>query len=116
MGFSGNEDVDLAKYQCARCGKNPETSQEVFRGCQCGHRLFRIIPNASNSLRYQELNPKPKNHEDMEFLTVRERCIGVYDINVGQLMPKDSKLNKSPLIAGNEGVFTIQLDSSKKKK
>ncbi|NHJ01395.1 MAG: hypothetical protein EAX86_04595 [Candidatus Heimdallarchaeota archaeon] len=113
MAYLGDEEVNLAKYQCAKCGKRPETSQEVFRGCQCGHRLFRIVSSYTKPMTQSGLR-KNAQKEDLEFLTVRERSIGVYDINVGQLLPQNSK-QKTPMIAGNEGVFTIQLDSKKKK-
>jgi predicted nucleic acid-binding Zn-ribbon protein len=53
--------------------------------------------------------------EDMEFLTIRERKIGIYDINVDKLLKREPKKEKSPVVAGNNGVYSIRLSSSPKK-
>ena len=114
MSFA-NDEIDLKKYQCAQCNRNPENPIELFRGCTCGHRLFRIISNNKQQFSPNK-NDKMSNCMNKEdFLTIRERSIGIYDINVDNLLKRKSKEEKSPVVAGNNGVYSIRLDSSKKK-
>jgi predicted nucleic acid-binding Zn-ribbon protein len=110
-----NSDILLDKYQCAKCGKTPENAHEVFKGCSCGHRLFRII------IKYSRVSQKEKDYisssnKDMGFLTVRERGIGIYDINVEKLLEIGVGDVDSPVIAGNNGIFSIHLKNQKKTK
>ncbi|MHA1972102.1 MAG: hypothetical protein ACTSW1_03845 [Candidatus Hodarchaeales archaeon] len=108
MLSSESETIDLTRYQCAKCGKTPQQAIDLFKGCQCGHRLFRIVIKSENGKNKAKDNDNPQ--EEMEFLTIRERDIGVYDINVEKLLGSDSKDKSDPLVVGNKGVFSIRLD------
>ncbi len=115
MSLTSGE-VNLTRYRCAKCDRTPEKANELFTGCTCGHRLFRLrmqpeTPKVSSLTPDKTLYSK----EDMEFLTIRERQIGIYDINVDTLLKRKTKKEKSPVVAGNNGVYSIRLDSSTKK-
>lgn len=113
MSFSDNT-IDLSRYECARCSRTPKKAREIFQGCICGHRFFRIKPQNKNT--QSDLN-KEKNTcstPDMDFLTIREREIGVYDINVEKMLVEKTKKGSTPIIAGNKGVFSIRLENLKK--
>ncbi len=109
-----NSDISLEKYRCAKCGKTPENAHEVFRGCKCGHRSFRILTN-------EEKKDQNFKHKDdlsqvgMDFLTVRERGVGIYDINVEKLLDGKKDKSEQPVIAGNKGIFSIHLTTQKPK-
>ncbi|MFX0170920.1 MAG: hypothetical protein ACFE9L_03275 [Candidatus Hodarchaeota archaeon] len=113
MAFS-DKDIDLGRYECARCRRTPEFAQEIFQGCSCGHRFFRIKPQQENSLTNIDSGEKSQPTADMEFLTVREREIGIYDINVEKILVKNLNKSLSPMIAGSKGVYSIRLENTKK--
>ncbi|UCE13342.1 MAG: hypothetical protein JSV04_14300 [Candidatus Heimdallarchaeota archaeon] len=119
MAFS-NQDIDLTRYQCAQCARTPERAQELFQGCICGHRLFRIIHKNNSShlkLNKQERNTSYENSKDLDFLTVHEHEIGVYEINVDKLLSnKPNKRQSSPVVVGNEGIFSIHIQQHKKRR
>ncbi len=110
-----SRDISLSKYQCAKCGRNPQKAEEVFQGCSCGHRLFRIIMN--NQRDHQlERNEPSSPVGDMEFLSVRERGIGIYDINVDKLLSNGNEEPESPVVAGTNGIYSINVQSKLRKK
>lgn len=114
MAFSSS-DISLEKYRCAKCGKTPEKAHEVFRGCTCGHRLFRILTNKQR--KDQTFNNKDNlSQAGMDFLTVREQSVGIYDINVEKLLNGENGTIEQPVIAGNNGIFSIHLKNQKLKK
>ncbi len=51
----------------------------------------------------------------MGFLTIRERKIGIYDINVKKLLDIEPK-KESTVVAGNNGVYSIRIQPPKRKK
>ncbi|MHA1993841.1 MAG: hypothetical protein ACW97Z_04830 [Candidatus Hodarchaeales archaeon] len=114
MALTSGE-VNLSRYRCAKCDRTPEKANELFTGCSCGHRLFRLRLQPSTSKR-ASIPPDKTTYtkEDMEFLTIRERQIGIYDINVDKLLKREPQKKKSPVIAGNNGVYSIRLDSTSK--
>ncbi len=115
MALTSGE-VNLSRYRCAKCDRTPEKANELFTGCTCGHRLFRLRMQPQTNKNVSVTADKTiYSKEDMEFLTIRERQIGIYDINVDNLLKRKSKKEKSPVIAGNNGVYSIRLDSSKNK-
>lgn len=108
--------INLNRYQCAQCKRAPTKAQELFHGCTCGHRLFRIIRQNEN-----DIIPNKKTKHDaiktnkMNFLTVQELEVGIYNINVEKLFSdKYDEKTTSPVIVGNNGVFSIHLKSYKK--
>ncbi len=114
-----NGEVNLDRYRCAKCSRKPSNANELLKGCICGHRLFRLHMNKSTSenqnqtslSQQQRVSPK-----DMGFLTIRERRVGIYDINVEKLLqPEVEESQESPVIAGNNGIYSIRLDSRGKK-
>lgn len=114
MSITSGE-VNLERYRCAKCGQTPKFSAQLFTGCACGHRLFRLNMKHEKANTLTEKKPittKPKN---MGFLTIRERKIGVYDINVEKLLDIEPKKD-SAVIAGNNGVYSIRIRTPKKKK
>jgi predicted nucleic acid-binding Zn-ribbon protein len=123
--FDGNtvslidNEINLNRYQCALCGKTPEKAQEVFQGCICGHRLFRIVHQKkeikSNVSQRVKKDPM-KKMDNLNFLTVHELEVGIYDINVDKLFAgKSGKKDSTPVVVGNKGVFSIHLEHQKKK-
>jgi hypothetical protein len=84
VSFS-NKTINLSRYECARCSRTPKKAREIFQGCI----------------------------SDMDFLTIREREIGVYDINVEKMLVEKTKKGSTPIIAGNKGVFSIRLENLK---
>ncbi|UCG04070.1 MAG: hypothetical protein JSW11_08795 [Candidatus Heimdallarchaeota archaeon] len=105
--------INLNQYQCAQCQRTPTKSQELFHGCICGHRLFRIIRN--NIPPKNKTQHDVKKAENMNFLTVQEIEVGRYNINVEKLLSdKTDKKTSSPVIVGNNGVFSIHLKPYKK--
>jgi predicted nucleic acid-binding Zn-ribbon protein len=118
VSFTDSE-INLNRYQCAQCGKAPEKAQELFKGCICGHRLFRILHQKekipSNISKRVKRDPIEKM-DDMNFLTVQELEVGIYDINVEKLFAgKSDKKDSTPVVVGNKGVFSIHLKHQKKK-
>ncbi|MFX0051880.1 MAG: hypothetical protein ACFFAJ_00310 [Candidatus Hodarchaeota archaeon] len=113
MSFS-DKDINLGRYECARCRRTPEIAQEIFQGCICGHRFFRIRPQNEDSLADINRGKKSRLTADMEFLTIREREIGIYDINVEKILLKKQDKRMSPMIAGNKGVYSIHFENTKK--
>ncbi|UCG89929.1 MAG: hypothetical protein JSU57_05560 [Candidatus Heimdallarchaeota archaeon] len=117
MSFSDSE-INLSRYKCAQCNRTPTNAQELFQGCICGHRLFRIIRQNNSSL--SSTNTKERKSpvvrkEDLNFLTVHELEVGIYDINVEKLLAgKSDKIRSSPVVVGNEGVFSIRFQHQKK--
>lgn len=110
-------EVNLDRYRCAKCNRKPAGAEEILKGCTCGHRLFRLQLNKSsveNKSIYKR-SMKQEKPEDMDFLTIRERRIGIYDINVEKLMQPEMEEEESPVIAGNNGIYSIRLDSRGKK-
>ena len=114
MALTSGE-VNLTRYRCAKCDRTPEKANELFTGCECGHRLFRLRlqPKATQPVSFTP--EKTGRPEDMEFLTIREKQIGIYDINVDKLLKCEPQKKKTPVIAGNNGVYSIRLNSSIKK-
>ena len=116
MSFS--DDINLRRYQCAQCRRTPEKAQELFQGCVCGHRLFRLITKENKALPDLELRMRKDERKDrkrVDFLSVHEVEVGIYDINVEQLLNnKAGKKNSTPVIVGNDGVFSIHLQHQKK--
>lgn len=117
MNFSDSE-INLNRYKCAQCGRTPSNAQALFQGCICGHRLFRIVRQHEGT--YSSINKREKKYpigkkKDMNFLTVHELEVGIYDINVEKLLTdKTGKIPSSPVVVGNEGVFSIRLQHQKK--
>lgn len=115
---SFSDDINLKRYQCAQCRRTPEKAQELFQGCVCGHRLFRLITEKNNvqpTLDMRLRKDVRKDQKSVDFLTVHEIEVGIYDINVEQLLSnKPSKKNSSPVIVGNDGVFSIHFQHQKK--
>ena len=114
MAFSDRE-ISLSKYKCAKCGRNPQKAEEVFQGCSCGHRLFRIIINQQRDIQLERTEPSPPVG-DMEFLSVRERGIGIYDINVDKLLTNGTEESDSPVVAGTNGIYSINVQPKMRKK
>ncbi len=114
MTFS-SRDISLSKYQCAKCGRNPQKAEEVFQGCSCGHRLFRIIMNNHHDYQLEPSEPS-SSVGDMEFLSVRERGIGIYDINVDKLLNNGNEEPESPVVAGTNGIYSINVQPKMRKK
>ena len=115
MVFFNNNNINLRRYQCAKCGRTPESSHEVFKGCTCGHRLFRIISDNISNSKDEKIN-SISSHCDFDFLSVRERGVGIYDINVDKLLGENEQKKDLTVVAGNNGVFTIHLQPVKRKK
>ncbi len=117
MRLADNE-INLNRYQCAQCRRTPENAQELFKGCVCGHRLFRILTqqNTPHSKIPRKVTRNPvERKKDNNFLTVHELEVGIYDINVEKLFDgKSGKKQFSPVVVGNEGVFSIHLQHHKK--
>ena len=114
MSFADKK-VDLNRYQCARCHRAPAEAQELFQGCTCGHRLFRIIRNDNEAISLQRARNNGKKADRLNFLTVQELEVGRYSINVEKLLSdKPDEKTSSPVIVGNNGVFSIHLKPYKK--
>ena len=110
-------EVNLDRYRCAKCNRKPSDATEILKGCTCGHRLFRLQLN-NNSVKKESPNSsilKQERPSDMGFLTIRERRVGIYDINVEKLLEPEKTRDDSAVIAGNNGIYSIKLDSHKKK-
>jgi predicted nucleic acid-binding Zn-ribbon protein len=113
-----NGEVNLDRYRCAKCSRKPSNAIEILKGCTCGHRLFRLQLNNNSSVSKEKLSHKTNremNRQDMGFLTIRERQVGIYDINVEKLLQPEMEEEESPVIAGNNGIYSIRLDSHRKK-
>ncbi|MHA2237307.1 MAG: hypothetical protein ACXAB2_02925 [Candidatus Hodarchaeales archaeon] len=108
-------DINLKRYQCAKCGQTPEVSTQLFTGCVCGHRLFRLNVQKKSTNLSSEKSPNDSGSKDMGFLTIRERKIGIYDINVEKLLDNKPKKD-STVVAGNNGVYSIRFQPPKKKR
>ena len=109
-------EINLNRYQCAQCHRPPTKAQELFHGCTCGHRLFRIIREDANVITSsKKMNHETKKTKKMNFLTVQEIEVGRYNINVDKLFTDklDDEIS-SPVIVGNNGVFSIHLKPYKK--
>lgn len=109
-------DINLNQYKCAQCQRTPAKAEELFHGCSCGHRLFRIIrkQDVTNSPHGRAIGEDMKA-EKLNFLTVQELEVGRYSINVEKLLSTESdEKPPSPVIVGNNGVFSIHLKSYKK--
>ncbi|MFX0014949.1 MAG: hypothetical protein ACFFB2_07500 [Promethearchaeota archaeon] len=93
-------------------------AQELFQGCICGHRLFRIVRESKDFL--SDTNKRTRNNsinktENINFLSIQELEIGVYDINVDKIFASKSNIKGAPpLVVGNNGVFSIYLKHQKK--
>ncbi|MFW9779077.1 MAG: hypothetical protein ACFFE8_09515 [Candidatus Heimdallarchaeota archaeon] len=111
--MSGNED-SLKRYKCAQCGRSPTSEWEIFKGCECGHRLFRIVPRNKPLLIPGRPYQLTNNQGVPEFLTVKEEREGVYEINVNQLLQNNEEM-QTPLVVGTEGVFVIKGLAPKRK-
>lgn len=102
-----NNKGGFTRYCCAQCGRIPTSESEIFQGCECGHRLFRIIPPPKRVLASVE----PPNHtgskEVPDFLTIQEKSQGIYSINIDQLL-QNAAGKPTPLVVGTEGVFVIK--------
>ncbi|MFW9906612.1 MAG: hypothetical protein ACFFFH_20055 [Candidatus Thorarchaeota archaeon] len=109
-------DINLNRYQCAQCHRTPTKAEELFHGCSCGHRLFRIIRNQDNiSISHGRVLKEDKEADKLNFLTVQELEIGRYSINVEKLLSTEPDENtSSPVIVGNNGVFSIHLKPYRK--
>ena len=109
-------EVNLDRYRCAKCNRKPSNAEDILKGCTCGHRLFRLHLNKNSEEKQTKYSPSIKPRQtDMGFLTIRERKIGIYDINVEKLMQHETNEEESPVIAGNNGIYSIRLDSRGKK-
>ena len=110
-------DVNLDRYRCAKCNRKPSHASEILKGCICGHRLFRLHLNNSISENKNKFVPSQRREtpNDMGFLTIREKRVGIYDINVEKLLQPEKYEEESPVIAGNNGIYSIRLDSRGKK-
>lgn len=111
-----NSKINLNRYQCAQCQRTPTKAQDLFHGCTCGHRLFRIIRQNDNALPpNKRIKHDAIKTENMNFLTVQELEVGIYNINVEKLFSdKSDGKTSSPVIVGNNGVFSIHLRPQKK--
>ncbi|MFX0207160.1 MAG: hypothetical protein ACFFDT_14315 [Candidatus Hodarchaeota archaeon] len=109
-------DINLNRYQCALCQRTPAKAEELFHGCSCGHRLFRIIRTQDNTnIPREKASNEDKNSDKLNFLTVQELEVGRYNINVEKLLSTELDENtSSPVIVGNNGVFSIHLKPYKK--
>jgi predicted nucleic acid-binding Zn-ribbon protein len=110
--------INLSQYQCAQCGRTPTKAQELFHGCTCGHRLFRIIRKqnnlTTNTPHGRRVNQDKKDNK-LNFLTVQELEVGRYSINIEKLLSDESDESiSSPVIVGNNGIFSIHLKPYKK--
>ncbi len=108
-------EVNLEKYRCAKCGRIPEKANDLFTGCTCGHRLFRLQLTPNIAQRHSNTVKQSNTQEDMGFLTIREKQIGIYQINVNKLMQHDEEEEESPVVAGNNGVYSIRLENLSRK-
>jgi len=110
-------EVNLDRYRCAKCNRKPSNANEILKGCACGHRLFRLHLKKSTSENKRQIIPtrQLETPKDMGFLTIREKRVGIYDINVEKLLQPEMVEDESPVIAGNNGIYTIRLDSKGKK-
>jgi len=107
--------IDLNRYRCAQCQRAPAEAQELFQGCTCGHRLFRIIRKDIESISPQRARTNDKKADKLNFLTVQELEVGKYRINIEKLLStKPDEKTSSPIIVGNNGVFSIHLKPYKK--
>jgi predicted nucleic acid-binding Zn-ribbon protein len=113
MSIASGE-VNLERYRCAKCGQTPKISAQLFTGCSCGHRLFRLSMKQEKAQPPSEEESEASKPKNMGFLTIRERKIGVYDINVEKLLDIKPKKDAA-VIAGNNGVYSIRIQSPKKK-
>jgi len=113
----GSEEVNLDRYRCAKCNRKPFNASEILNGCTCGHRLFRLHLDKSTSHSKNNFIPAQQREtpRDMGFLTIRERRVGIYDINVEKLLQPEMDEEESPVIAGNNGIYSIRIDSRGKK-
>ncbi|MFX0124758.1 MAG: hypothetical protein ACFFAE_14100 [Candidatus Hodarchaeota archaeon] len=111
-----NGEINLNRYQCAQCQRAPTKAQELFHGCICGHRLFRIIRNNDNTITpNKRKKDNPQKSDNMNFLTVQELEVGRYYINIEKLLTyKSGEETSTPVIVGNNGVFSIHLKPYKK--
>jgi predicted nucleic acid-binding Zn-ribbon protein len=109
-----NGEVNLDRYRCAKCSRKPSNAIEILKGCTCGHRLFRLQLNNNSSVIKEKISHS-KKLEKHNFLTIRERQVGIYDINVEKLLQPEMEEEESPVIAGNNGIYSIRLDSHRKK-
>jgi predicted nucleic acid-binding Zn-ribbon protein len=109
-----SRDVNLERYRCAKCGITPKQAQELFTGCNCGHRLFRLHLHPNTPQKPLKNEKQPKSKRDLGFLTIREEQIGIYEINVDKLMQSHTE-EESPVVAGNNGVYSIRLEKLNKK-
>lgn len=108
-------DINLNRYKCAQCQRTPAKAEELFHGCSCGHRLFRIIREKENCITSQDRGMNDNKAGTLSFLTVQELEVGRYNINVEKLLSdKSDKKTSSPVIVGNNGVFSIHLKTYKK--
>lgn len=109
-------DINLNRYKCALCQRTPVKAEELFHGCSCGHRLFRIIRTQDNIyIPHGKARNEDKKADKLNFLTVQELEVGRYNINVEKLLSNELDANtSSPVIVGNNGVFSIHLKSYKK--
>lgn len=108
-------EVNLGKYRCAKCGRIPEKANNLFTGCACGHRLFRLQLSPSTAPRHSNTVKQSNTQDDMGFLTIREKQIGIYQINVNKLMEHDEKEEESPVVVGNNGIYSIRLEKLNRK-
>jgi predicted nucleic acid-binding Zn-ribbon protein len=106
-------EINLSRYKCAQCGRTPQSENEVFNGCICGHRLFRIVLQKVSITSRSGETSEIYSNEDKDFLTIREREIGIYEINVEKLLDEKTSKKSVPIVAGNKGIFSIRLDSHK---
>lgn len=104
---SSDSNNRLLKYHCSKCGRVPQSERELFSGCSCGNRLFKIVKNEP---------PVSKSKEKLDFLSIKEVDVGIYDINVGKLLKQEIKTsneksnNLKTTVAGNDGIFAIKLN------
>ena len=108
-------EVNLEKYRCAKCGRIPEKANDLFTGCACGHRLFRLQTSPRTAPRHSKSAKQSNIQEDMGFLTIKEKQIGIYQINVNKLMEHDEKEEESPVVVGNNGIYSIRLEKLNRK-
>lgn len=117
MGAISPENINLNRYKCAKCERIPKKADEVFKGCTCGHRLWKIIHFEKKFPSFPLENKIPDKGSKIDFLTIKEHEVGIYEINVENMLNRSFNNNhsKQPLIAGNEGIYSILLENKKKK-
>lgn len=100
----------LTNYCCTACNAHPSTDKEVFYGCKCGNKLFRLneksISKQKNSrmILSKRFNLTPKE-EQLAPISVNDT--GVFSIDVEQLFSEED--SQVVAVADKKGVIHIKL-------